>query len=88
MGQGFFAGILAFDPPAEIAAYPGPLMVAQGTRDGVVDPASARLLIDAHDGPESLWTRAMDHSFDAATSTEDLDALIAETIAFLDSNLR
>jgi pimeloyl-ACP methyl ester carboxylesterase len=52
----FFDGLETLDPVAEIAAYGGPLFVAQGSLDTTVPPASADLYLAAHDGPETLWT--------------------------------
>lgn len=78
----FFNEVKTFDPPAELAAYTGPLLVAQGSTDEIVAPASADLLLAAHDGPEEIYTEEMDHSFNIFTETEALDALAAKTIAF------
>ena len=82
----FFEGVRSYDPLAEIAAYPGPLLVAQGSQDTLVAPASADRLLEAHDGPEAKYTDEMDHSFNIFTETEALDALIARTIAFFAEN--
>lgn len=80
----FFHGLATFDPVSEIAAWPGPLFVARGSRDTVVAPAGAERLIAAHDGPETLWSAEMDHAFDISAGPETLDALIAATRAFFD----
>lgn len=85
--RGFFEGMQTFSPTREIAAYAGPLFVAQGRFDDVVPPASADLLIAAHDGPEELWLADMDHAFNAFTGPETLDALIARTLTFLTPHL-
>lgn len=82
----FFDGIESFDPEAEIAAYTGPLLVAQGTLDPTVLPASADLLIAAHEGTEQLWTAEMDHAFNAFATDETLAELVAVTIGFFDAN--
>lgn len=82
----FFEGVQSYDPLAEIAAYPGPLLVAQGSQDVLVAPASADSLLAAHDGPEVKYTDEMDHSFNIFTETAALDALIARTIAFFQEN--
>ena len=83
---GFFDGIESYDPTAEIADYAGPLFVAQGSLDPTVAPASADLLIAAHEGPEELWTAEMDHAFNAFVTDETLEQMIAATIAFFDAN--
>ncbi|SLN28116.1 alpha/beta hydrolase family protein [Roseisalinus antarcticus] len=78
----FFDQVATFDPLAEIAAYSGPLFVAQGTLDTTVMPVSAEMLIEAHEGPEELWTAEMDHVFNAFTTAETLDAMAAATVDF------
>ncbi|GKY88484.1 alpha/beta hydrolase family protein [Sinisalibacter aestuarii] len=83
---GFFDGIESFDPRAEIASYSGPLLVAQGSLDTTVLPASADMLIGAHEGPETLWTAEMDHSFNAFVDDKTLEEMIAATIEFFDAN--
>jgi uncharacterized protein len=85
--QGYFAGFDTFDPPAELSAYKGPVLVAQGALDTVVLPASADLLMAAHDGVEELWTADMDHVFNAFTGPETLDLLVAQTITFFDAHV-
>lgn len=82
----FFDDIATFDPTAEIADYAGPLFVAQGSLDETVPPASADVLIAAHEGPEELWVAEMDHVFNAFTTDETLEAMIAATIAFFDAH--
>jgi dienelactone hydrolase len=82
----FFDDIATFDPAAEIAGYEGPLFVAQGSLDDTVPPASADVLIAAHEGPEELWVAEMDHVFNAFTTDETLEAMIAATIAFFDAH--
>ena len=83
---GFFDGVETFDPEAEIAAYPGPLLVAQGTLDTTVEPANADALLAAHDGPEDRFSAEMDHVFNALETTDTLDAMIAATIRFFDEH--
>ncbi|MGI1664022.1 alpha/beta hydrolase family protein [Palleronia sp. KMU-117] len=82
----FFDGVATFDPAAEIADYAGPLFVAQGSLDDTVPPASAEVLIAAHDGPEELWVAEMDHVFNAFSTDETLEAMIAATIAYFDAH--
>jgi uncharacterized protein len=86
--QYFFEGVAAIDPPKEIAAYPGPLFVAQGTVDTTVAPASADLLIDAHEGIEDRFTAEMDHVFNAFTGPETLDIMVGKTIGFFDAQMK
>lgn len=82
----FFAGLGAIDPPAEIAAYSGPLFVAQGSADDLVPPASADLFIAAHEGPEELWIAEMDHVFNAFATDAVLEEMIAANVAFFDAH--
>lgn len=84
--QGYFEQLSQVDPQAEIASYVGPVFVAQGSADTVVPPESADLLIAAHEGPEELWVREMDHAFNAMTETATLDEMILATIAFFDAH--
>jgi uncharacterized protein len=86
--QGFFDGISAMDPGAEIAAYKGPLFVAQGTEDTTVVPASADVFIEKHEGPEEKWTEKMDHVFNAFTGPETLDKMVGATLDFMQPNLK
>ncbi len=85
--QGFFDGLTTYDPLAELAAYTGPLLVAQGSLDTTVLPVSADLLLAAHEGEEVSWTAEMDHVFNAFTGPETLDTMVADTIAFLQPHL-
>ena len=66
----------------EIAAFSGPLFVAQGTRYTTVLPESAGRIIEAHDGPELLWTSEMDHVFNTFATEKNLDELVEATISF------
>lgn len=86
--QPFFEQVLSFDPPAEIAAYRGPLFVAQGTLDTTVLPVNADMLIAAHDGPEEVFIAEMDHVFNVFTGPETLDRMVTATIAFFDAALK
>jgi uncharacterized protein len=85
--QGYFDGFETFDPPAELAAYKGPVFVAQGALDTTVLPASADLLIAAHDGEEELWSAEMDHVFNVFTGPETLDLMVAQTITYFDAHV-
>ena len=82
--RGFFQGVAEFEPQAEIAEYSGPLFVAHGNFDTVVDPSAAERLIAAHEGAEELWTAEMDHTFNVSTSTETLDRMVGATIDFFE----
>ncbi len=82
----FFDGIETIDPMKEIAAYSGPLFVTQGKLDTTVMPAVADAFIDAHEGPEQLWSAEMDHVFNVFAETETLDAMIDATAAFFEQH--
>ena len=86
--QGFFDGIASINPGAEIAAYKGPLFVAQGTEDTTVLPASADVFLEKHDGIEVKWSEKMDHVFNAFTGPETLDKMVAATTGFVVPNLK
>jgi uncharacterized protein len=86
--QGFFDGVNSFDPTSEIAAYKGPLWVAQGSEDTTVAPASADKFLEKHEGVEAKWTEKMDHVFNVFTGPETLDKLIGATAEFLEANAR
>jgi uncharacterized protein len=86
--QGFFDGIAKIDPPAEIAAYKGPLLVAQGSEDTTVAPVSADTFLDKHDGEETKWVDKMDHVFNAFTGPETLDKMIGATAEFVSTHAK
>lgn len=79
----FFQDVVAHDPMAEIAGYAGPLFVTKGMKDTTVPPAVSDAYLAAHEGPEVLWTREMDHVFNIFGETETLDAMVAATIDFI-----
>ncbi len=81
--QPFFEGVATLDPTAEIAAYPGPLLVAHGTLDTVVLPHAAEAFLAAHEGEETFWGAEMDHVFNVFTGPETLDGMVADTIAWM-----
>jgi uncharacterized protein len=85
--QGYFDGLVTFAPPAELAAYKGPLFVAQGTLDTTVLPTSADVLLAAHDGTEEKWGAEMDHVFNVFTGPDTLDQMVTATIGYLDANM-
>lgn len=82
----FFDGVENHDPIAEIKGYSGPLFVAVGTQDTVVLPENGDKFIAAHEGEEVLWTGEMDHVFNVFATAETLDAMLAETIAFIQAH--
>jgi uncharacterized protein len=86
--QGFFDGLYALDPAKEISAYKGPLMVANGSEDTLVAPATGDLFLAAHEGTEERYTDKMDHVFNAFTGPDTLDKLVSATITFLGANLK
>jgi uncharacterized protein len=86
--QGFFDGITAINPGQEIAAYKGPLFVAQGTEDTTVLPASADVFLAKHEGDEAKWTEKMDHVFNAFTGPETLDKMVESTLAYMGPHLQ
>jgi uncharacterized protein len=85
--QSYFDGIKAMDPVAELAAYHGPLFVAQGKLDTTVLPVAAEKFMAAHDGTEELWMADMDHVFNAFTGPATLDQMVGATVGFLDANM-
>nr|AYJ09226.1 esterase [uncultured bacterium] len=80
--QAYFDEIATTKPLEEIAAFKGPLFVAEGTNDEVIALGTGEKFIAAHEGPEELFIRPMDHSFNVFTDTATLDELVASTIAF------
>ena len=79
----FFDGVVSHNPIEEIKGYTGPLFVASGMQDTVVLPENGDKYIAAHDGDEVLWQADMDHVFNVFATAETLDAMLAETIAFI-----
>ena len=79
----FFDSAVAYDPLAEIAAFPGPVLIVQGTRDAIVPPASADALAEAHAGEDRVVRLDMDHAFDVGRGPATLDAMLDETVRFL-----
>lgn len=86
--QGYFDGVMTYDPEAEIAAYDGPLFIAHGTLDTTVPVSAVDLFLAAHDGEEASWVVEMDHVFNVFTGPETLDAMVAETIGFFRPHLQ
>ncbi len=80
--QGYFDGMRASKPLAEVAAYHGPLFVAHGSLDTAVLPHAADRFLAAHPGPHEAWLAKMDHSFNAVQGPEMLDRLLDATAGF------
>jgi len=80
--QPYFDELATTHPLDEIAAYKGPLFVAEGTNDPVIAVGTGEKFIAAHEGEEELWIRPMDHSFNSFTDEKTVDELIAATATF------
>ncbi|SHI36358.1 alpha/beta hydrolase [Wenxinia saemankumensis] len=87
LGRDFFAGLAALDPPGALAAFDGPLLVAQGQSDGVVAPASAQAFLAAHEGRELFVPVEAGHALGIGAGAGALDALIDATLAFLPAGI-
>lgn len=81
----FFEDLYRVSPVAELARYRGPVFVAVGTQDTVVrpQPAMGELLLNYHPGPNQLWVRPMDHTFNAFTNADTLAQLVRDSAAFI-----
>jgi dipeptidyl aminopeptidase/acylaminoacyl peptidase len=84
--QGYFEGMLAMKPLAEVAAYNGPLFVAHGWQDEAVLPHAAAKFLAAHKASQENWMEDMDHSFNATTGPKTLDRLLDATADFFRRN--
>jgi len=82
MKQPYFEEIATTHPLEEIAAYKGPLFVAEGTTDEVIAVGTGEKFIAAHDGEEQLFIRPMDHGFNSGQGVAQVDELIAATATF------
>ncbi|QQA42067.1 alpha/beta hydrolase family protein [Pelagovum pacificum] len=82
----FFQSLATYSPTEEIAAYDGPLFVAQGSLDTTVPPGNADLLLEAHEGEEDFWGAEMDHVFNAFSTVDTLDEMVAATAAYFDAH--
>lgn len=80
--QPYFEEILTTHPLEEILAYKGPLFVAEGLNDEAIPVGTGEKFIAAHDGPEELWIRPMDHGFNSAAGVQTVDEMVAATVAF------
>lgn len=81
----FFRSLTEIDPVAEIRSYHGPLLVTSGSEDTAVfpQPEAAQVFLSYHDGPEELWSRPMDHVFNAFKDHDTVDQLIEKTADFI-----
>jgi alpha/beta superfamily hydrolase len=86
--RGFFESITTFDPPAELASFAGPLLIAHGTEDTTVLPTAVDSFLAAHEGEEATWIAEMDHVFNAFTGPDTLDQMVGETVVFLKPHLQ
>lgn len=89
MKTGFFEELYSVSPLAEIAGYPGPLLVIVGTRDTVVtpQPAEGQSYLDSHDGPEELLVLDTDHVWDAFTGPDMVDEMALWSLAWFGMTL-
>ena len=85
---GFFEDLFKIDPVAELAGYRGPVFVAVGSNDQVINPqpAMGQILLSYHRGSGVLWVRPMDHSFNSFQTADTLDELIDATRTFIERN--
>lgn len=81
--QPYFEEIFSTKPYDELKAYGGPVFIAQGSNDDVVLPATADAFLAAHEGPEELFVRPMDHGFNSGDGAQIVDEMQAATLAFL-----
>lgn len=86
----YFQDLFNIDPVAELARYPGPVLVAVGTKDTTIypQPQSGQLLLTHHQGKGELWVRPMDHVFNIFDETKTVDELIAATGDFVAKNVK
>lgn len=80
--QPYFEGIVSMKPFEEIAAYKGPLFVAEGSEDEVIPAGTGEKFIAAHDGPEELFIRPMNHGFNVFVDMSTFDEMLGATLAF------
>ena len=84
--QPYFDGVMAMNPPAEIAASQRPLFVAHGWQDEAVLPHAAQKFLVAHKAEQESWMENMDHSFNATTGPRTLDRMLDATADFFRRN--
>lgn len=80
--QPYFEEILSMKPFVEIAAYKGALFVAEGTEDEVIPAGTGDKFIAAHEGPEELFVRPMNHGFNVFVDMTTFDEMLGATMAF------
>ena len=56
--------------------------MAEGTEDEVIPAGTGDKFIAAHEGPEELFVRPMNHSFNVFVDMTTYDELLNTTIAF------
>jgi len=81
----FFDELFTINPVAEIAHYPGSLMVVAGLTDAIVfpQPQAGMLFIDYHWGEERIFVQDSGHIFDLFEGEENLREVIFETLEWL-----
>ncbi len=88
---GFYHELVTTSPIAAVSGYPGPLLVIVGSEDTTVapQPASGQVLLDYHDGKESLAVFETDHVWGAFSGPAVLDEkMLPTTLEWLDAHLR
>lgn len=81
----FFDELFTINPVAEIAHYPGSLMVVAGLTDAIVfpQPQAGMLFIEYHRGEERIFVQDSGHIFDLFEGEENLREVIFETLEWL-----
>ena len=81
----FFDELFTINPVAEIAHYPGSLMVVAGLTDAIVfpQPQAGTLFIEYHRGEERIFVQDSGHIFDLFEGEENLREVIFETLEWL-----
>ncbi|MEM7738474.1 MAG: alpha/beta fold hydrolase [Deinococcota bacterium] len=91
LGRGFFDGLYAVDPIAEITAYSGPLFVIVGALDDTVAPQPyyGQIYVDYHSGESNLLVLEQgDHVFNVlSTGSELLDEVISASVSWFEETL-
>lgn len=79
----FFQELATTSSPAALSRYQGPVAVIVGTKETIVtpQPAAGQVLLDYHDGEETLIQIESDHDWDALQTFETVDgALLPSTV--------
>ncbi|MEX3011098.1 alpha/beta hydrolase [Hoeflea sp. TYP-13] len=85
----FYQELPTTSPAAALSRYPGPVMVIVGSKDTLVtpQPAAGQVLLNYHDGKESLVVFDTDHVWDAFSGPDTLDnKMIPTTLKWLEEN--